>query len=262
MAAPLGAKPAPATNRTTTVKDNQSPEQIAADKAARAERERENRRIQRISIRHRLRIAKANSAEAKAAYDAVKAEETEIYRLGKAAGYMRAELDEDLVDMNMDPREYRKKEAVRAERKSDFVDIGEQASLIDDKAASEEVRDEAYWTAMGYRAGMNWEACEPKEVPARFTTNWTDGWHMGRKKLQDALAAADAAATEDDDEGGDAAPEPDADKESTSALDAIAEVEPEIVAQVKEDHGDGFEMSEEERQAQLHRPKPVDPEAV
>ena len=236
MAAKLTRKP---TVVVSILDHNKTPEQAKADREERERVARDAAAAQLVSITHRIRQAKLKSAAAKAEYDAVRAEEVELYRLAKVSGFTRDDIDEDLRDLGMNTREYLQKEDKRAWRKEVQGLAKPQAELLDETLAAEK-RDEVYWRMEGYRIALNFGKPEPQshEAPPAFFTAWMEGWHDGAKALQQKLAEADAAMLEEEPEG----PAPVSEEASIAKAD-------------------DFEMSEEERAAQ-RRPGAVQDEAL
>lgn len=202
---------------------------------------------QLLSFTSRLREQQKKTAEKKAVFDGEKANETEIFNLAKAAGFMRKELQELLDDSAVSGQ--RRKLAESEARRARFRKILglPVAGFEEQKDLPEEVRDEMDWESDGYRAGIR--ADEPKppsECSPRFHKAWLKGYHNGQKRNAEALTMADALGAPPP-----PVPEPEVEKSAADIrrdekaeerraremLDAIAEVEPEIVAQVEEDHG-------------------------
>lgn len=99
-------------------------------------------------------------------------------------------------------------------------------------------KDEQDWIGAGYGAGLRGDSCNPKaaDVPDRFHQVWMEAWGEGQAKLAMAMGKKPAPKPSlGVIEGGKDKP---ADL-GAEVLDAIREEEPEIVAGVEADHGDG-----------------------
>lgn len=186
----------------------------------------------------------------KAPLDDAKARELELFRLGKAATFSRKELEARIDEMKTDTRQ-REEQRKREQRHRGMLNIGGQGDLFDDALPMEE-RDALYWQSEGYGAYHRGEPCQaPAECPQRFVQavlqGWNDAqtatiWAMGKAGEEPPAAAAEPE------------PEPDLspaelkaqekraraslDNMGEEMLDAIAEVEPDLVAQVREDYED------------------------
>jgi len=105
-------------------------------------------------------------------------------------------------------------------------------------------KDEQDWIGAGYGAGLRGDSCDPKaaHVPDRFHQKWMEAWGEGQTKL--ALSLADPARPTlgviKGGKGQDLGAE---------ILDAVAEVEPEIVGQVIEDY-EGADSADPEDEAE------------
>lgn len=244
MAAKVGRKPK-ATARAKKSDPGPCEAQVGDNVKAVLEAER----AQLISFMGRLGAAQANSKAAKEEYDGVRGEETKIFRLAKAAGFERQELQSYLNDMQA-----RTKNLVEAERRRRRhretlgLPVGDDQLDMFAKAPSEE-RDRMAWKADGYRAGLQNEECKaPDDIQARFVTDWTASWHDGHKSRLAAIeaalhegappgdGAAASAANEADDDGFEAPPEELAQqvdrKNLEEAREAEAEAESEETAAV------------------------------
>lgn len=107
-------------------------------------------------------------------------------------------------------------------------------------------RDEIDWIGDGYSAGLRGDACDPKghQVPDRFHQKWMEAWGEGQTKLALSLGKparpAPTLGVIDGGKGQDLGSE---------TLAAIGEAEPEIVAQVQDDHGDDGDGLQEDADA-------------
>jgi hypothetical protein len=108
----------------------------------------------------------------------------------------------------------------------------------------EAAKDEQDWIGAGYGAGLRGDACNPQafDVPQRFHQKWMEAWGEGQTKLAMSLGRKPQPKPDFDVIDGGKGKAPDLGAE---VLNAIAEEEPEIVAQVLEDHGDGPDLQED-----------------
>lgn len=131
-------------------------------------------RVQLISIVSKLSAAEDEIARAKGPYDAAKAARKKIIGLGKAAGFQAKELEARLAEMMEDSREQEARlEREAKHRKWLGIVRPDQPKLNLDGQTPEEVRDEAYWAAEGYKAGLRRLAATPPDgIPERFVQKW------------------------------------------------------------------------------------------
>lgn len=109
-------------------------------------------------------------------------------------------------------------------------------------------RDEQDWLGDGYASGLRGDACDPKArgVPDRLHQPWMAAWGEGQTKLALSLGKPPRSGPilgvveGGKDLGGE-------------MLNAIAEVEPEIVAQAQADHGEDTSEEDAEAEAMAER---------
>ena len=228
-----------------------------------------------LSCVHQIMAAQRTAAAEKAVFDeklaiikapldAAKERVLELYRLAKAAKLNRDWIDTYIADMQKDTRQ-RVEDRKRENRHRSMLGIGDQQDLFGDETPLE-VKDEAYWKSEGYLAFQRGEPPKAPDVcPQRFVQAFLQGHNDGQAAQIWAMGKVTPPVPEKEEPP--AAAEPEAaeltpaekraqDKrarESLDVLSAIAEAEPELVAQVIEDHGDGFEASADELAAQTTR---------
>lgn len=131
-------------------------------------------RVQLIAIIAKLSEADAEIDKAMGPVKAARANRKRIIGLGKAAGFTAEELKRRLDEMGEDPREQEERIA-REEKHRKWLGIvrPDQPKLGLGGDAPEEVRDEAYWKAHGYKHGLRRLSAElPEGMPVRFTQVW------------------------------------------------------------------------------------------
>lgn len=180
----------------------------------------------------------------KAPLDASKDRLLELFRMGKMHGFERAWLEAYIEEMKKDGRQ-RAEDRKREARHRGMLGIADQLDLFSDKTPLEE-QDATYWRSEGYGAYHRGEPCQaPAECPQRFVQAVLQGWG----DAQTATIWAMGKASEEP-PGVDPEPEPDDDADLSPAqikvleararagLDALADAEPDPVAQVREDYED------------------------
>jgi hypothetical protein len=215
--------------------------------------------IQLISYIGLMQQHDASILQAKGPYDAAKAARNKCRLDAKAAGFKLALLDQLIIDQKGNKRELVKDEAERAKmRRWLDLPVGDEAKTLFDALPMEE-QDAAYWESQGYQTALRWQpATVPTGCPPRFTQSFLAGFETGAKRVdwakregasRDAAPAPEAAAP--------AEPEltpaqrrkaEKAEEERVKAalskppvndaLEALREVEPEMVAQAEDDYGD------------------------
>ena len=142
-------------------------------------------RVQFISIVSKLSAADDEIERAKGPYDAAKAARKKIIGLGKAAGFMAKDLQARLDEMKADSRET--EEAIERETKHRRwlgITRPDQPMLGLGSEAPQEVRDQAYWRAEGYKAGLRrLSATPPEGIPERFVQAWLEERARGAAEL-------------------------------------------------------------------------------
>lgn len=186
MAAKLGQTKKPARRTAAPPSDHNPRSEIGNNREAVEAAEA----AQLLSFTSRLREQQKKTAEKKAEFDAEKANETEIFNLAKAAGFLRKELQELLDDTAVSGQ--RRKLAESEARRARFRKILglPVAGYEEQQDLPEEVRDEMDWESDGYRAGIR--ADEPKPPPEcspRFHKAWLKGYHNGQTRNAEALTA-------------------------------------------------------------------------
>lgn len=190
----------------------------------------------------------------KAPFDASKDRLLELFRMGKMHGFQRAWLEAYIEEMKKDGRQ-RAEDRKREARHRGMLGIGDQLDLFSDKTPLEE-QDAAYWRSEGYLAyHRGEEASAPAECPQRFIQAVLQGWNDAQTAVIMAMqrtAEEPPAAPEqvDIEEVVEAELSPaelkaqekraraSLDNMGDAMLDAIAEVEPDLVAQVRKDYED------------------------
>jgi hypothetical protein len=142
-------------------------------------------RVQFISVISKLSAADDEIERAKGPYDAAKAARKKIIGLGKAAGYAAKELEARLAELKEDSR--KQEETIEREGKHRrWLGIirPDQPSLGLGGEAPQEVRDQAYWRAEGYKAGLRrLSATPPDGIPERFVQAWLEERGRGAAEL-------------------------------------------------------------------------------
>lgn len=191
----------------------------------------EAERAQLISALSTIKAQKVKTAEAKKKYDEERDAETELFRRAKVAGFERAELSELLTDSGARTKDLLAAE-VRRKRLRQHAGLpttdDAQPDLLDRQP--QEAKDELAWRLDGYRAGLLAKSpTPPSDCPTRFHPVFTAGWHDG-----DAINKSSAEAVKN------APPAP------PTPIGKVGAAEPPA-------DPDGFEMTAEEREAQVGR---------
>lgn len=161
-----------------------------------------NRDEQDVFVHHlnRIRTQQNKTAIAKAAYDAEKSTETDLFREAKADGFTRKELQAILDDGKASRRDLVAEEERRAMLRTwAGLPAGSQPDLFDLPSPA---RDEIDAEAEGYQRGLRGE--DPV-VPDHISPNYTDafmkGWHAAQRRRAEAFGQApandDAGATDE-----------------------------------------------------------------
>lgn len=131
-------------------------------------------RVQMISIISKLSTAEGEIESAMVPVRAARAGRKRIIGLGKAAGFTAKELEARLEEMKEDSREQEDRLAREAKHRRWLgITRPDQPTLGLGGEAPEEVRDEAYWKAEGYKAGLRRLVAKPPEgIPQRFVQAW------------------------------------------------------------------------------------------
>lgn len=143
-----------------------------------------------LSFLARIRPKLAEKAIIKTQLDEKAAEITEIFRLAKAAGFERKELQGILDDLGAKKANHPEKEARRVRfRRWVGLPVGESDEL---KASTpDEVKDAMWWEAEGYRAGIRADEPKPPEgCSPRMDQAWMKGYHNGQTRNAWALSEA------------------------------------------------------------------------
>lgn len=146
---------------------------------------------QALLIHHfdKLRQQGARVEVKKAEFDAEKSILTDLFRIAKADGFSRKEMQALLDDSKASTRDLAMEED-RRHRLRAFLGLpsGTQLHLFGSPA---EVQDEQHAEGQGYAAGLRGDACEaPDRMHARHIPAFTRGWGAGQEKLAWGLAAA------------------------------------------------------------------------
>ena len=210
----------------------------------RARDEAEQAQFLSAAFKYRGKLREIDAAKEVVA--ARQAEAKEILDLAVAAGFKKYEIVDNVKDLIKPKVNHAEIEDRRARFRA-WLGLPAGPRPTDELKMPEEAKDEIAWEYEGLRAGLRAdEPKPPKECPPRFHQAWLRGWHAGQARNAAALAYKPAPAAEP-------APEPEPEREPTraelkaqetrareglDALGAIAEAEPELVAQVIEDHAD------------------------
>lgn len=150
----------------------------------------EAERVQLLSYVSKLNANKADVEKAKAPFDSAKKALTQTFRLAKAAGFLRKDLEEYLDKMNDGTRDI---VADERRRRRHFEWLGivgpEQLDVFTDATPTFQ-QDEAHWRGIGYRDGLQAkEGSAPDGCPAAFVQLYMQSRDSGHKDMQAALAA-------------------------------------------------------------------------
>lgn len=151
----------------------------------------EAERVQLLSVIAQVQRANEAVEAAKAPFDAAKKSRTTIFRLAKAAGFTRAEIEKRMEEMESPSTDM----AIQAEREARHrrwlgILTPEQIKAFTDEGTPQEARDGVYFNGEGHKAGLRGlEAKPPKEVPERFVQEWMRGHESGTKTSLEAIAA-------------------------------------------------------------------------
>jgi len=146
-------------------------------------------KLQLLSYIGKLSAQAKKVAEAKTLYDGEKGTLTEIFRLAKASGFLRKDLQSLLDDMKADGRDLVAEE-VKRRKYREWLGLPtgeEQLQLFTSAKAPNEEKDKAYWRSQGYMAGLAGDFCDyPTEGPKRFKAVFEAGWGDGQKAIINA----------------------------------------------------------------------------
>lgn len=137
----------------------------------------------------KLRQQEAKAAEKKAEYDAEREALTHLFRIAKADGFKRKELQALLDDTRALRRDLTAEEERRARLRS-YVGLpaGTQLELF---SSPLEMQDEQHAQGQGYAAGLRGEpGTVPDHIEARFVQAYMGGWGRGQEELSWALSEA------------------------------------------------------------------------
>lgn len=141
----------------------------------------EAERVALITYISKLTAQQAEIDKAKAPFDAAKKAMTQTFRLAKAAGFLRKDLERRLEEMSQSSADIAQ-EAVREAKHRKWLGIldEENTELILSDKAPQEVKDAAHWSGAGYRDGLRMKVREaPKECHARFLQDYLKGHDKG-----------------------------------------------------------------------------------
>lgn len=201
--------------------------------------EEEAQRLQLQSIV--IQVEKADEAveKTKAPFDAAKKARNTIFRLAKAAGFMRQEIEARMEEMKAPTHE----NIAKAQREAKYrnwlgIVTPEQQDMFASTTTPAEVKDEAHWRAEGYKAGLRGLIAEaPEGCGARFVQPFLEGHESGTK---DSLAAIAVNAP----------------KKMAEAKPKAEKPKPaEVVVAVQKQAAEDFEADEAELAAQRGRPQ-------
>lgn len=137
----------------------------------------------------KLRQQENKALKAKEAYDAERSVLTDLFRVAKADGFSRKELQSLLDDTKSMGRDLTAEEERRAKLRA-WVGLpaGTQLDLFN---LPLEVQDEQHAKGVGYAMGLRGEPCQmPDHLEQRFAPSFADGWGRGQEELAWGLAAA------------------------------------------------------------------------
>lgn len=137
----------------------------------------------------KLRQQEAKAAAQKLLYDGERENLTDLFRVAKADGFTRKEL-QALLDDTKALRRYLTAEEERRAKLRAWVGLpaGTQLELF---GSPLEVQDEQYSQGQGYAAGLRGEpGTVPDHIEARFVQAFMRGWGKGQEELSWALSAA------------------------------------------------------------------------
>ncbi len=139
---------------------------------------------QMLSALAKIRLQKIETAKAKAVFDGEKAKETELFRLAKAAGFERGELEDMIADAGKDGHELDEAEERRTRlRGYAGLPAGHARNLTKEMDMDREPRDAAWWESEGYRSAIRGaEAKAPEHCPPEFHQSFLQGWHNGSSR--------------------------------------------------------------------------------
>lgn len=137
----------------------------------------------------KLRQQEAKAAEKKVLYDAEREVLTDMFRVAKADGFTRKELQALLDDTQAIRRDLTAEEERRAKLRA-WVGLpaGTQLDLFNSPL---EVQDEQYAQGQGYAVGLRGEpGVAPDNLQPRFIQAFLRGWGKGQEELSWALSEA------------------------------------------------------------------------
>lgn len=174
--------------RASTPKPDTGPAPIGDNSQARERQEQ----AQLLSYVQRLRGQKTKTAVKKAEYDAEKASETEIFRLAKAAGFQRKDLEELITDLSVKRTSEVNDREIRRRRYRSWLglSVGEVQADLEERMP-QEARDEVYWAQEGHRAGLAGgdRTKLPEGMDPRFAQIYLSNFDKGKDAFIEITAA-------------------------------------------------------------------------
>lgn len=168
--------------------ENQGPAEIGDNSRGIEEAER----VQLISVINKITAAQAIAAISKAKAASDQKAVTQLFRLGKAAGFPRHELEDRIAKMDQSGRDVADEEKRRA-RHYKWLGIldEEQLAMISDEGTPIETKDEYHWRGEGWKAGLRGLIRKPPpECPERFVQAFLEDFDKGTESALDAMKAA------------------------------------------------------------------------
>lgn len=153
-----------------------NPRAVIGDNSAAAAAAEE---AQLLSVIAKIKAQRPQTAKAKAALDAERDKELEIFRLAKAAGFSRKELEGYLEDIDKEDAVEIEEAEERRTRRRELLGLPtvkrKKQAEID---FTSEPRDANWWNGEGYRAGLRGAPAKaPEGMPPEFVQPYLDGWH-------------------------------------------------------------------------------------
>lgn len=150
-----------------------------------------NRNEEAVFLSHlnKLRLQQSKMLLKKAEYDAEKNCMTDIFRLAKADGFSRKELQAILDDGAASRRDLTAEEERRMQLRTwAGLPAGTQADLFASPSAAQ---DELFAEGQGYTAGLRGDdSAMPDNFPPHHAPAWLRGYHAGQEKLAWAFSEA------------------------------------------------------------------------
>lgn len=168
-----------------------------ASSPGRATLTREERRALKHHHINQIQEALAELEEVREPFKEAQAEVTRRFRLAKADGFERKRLERILTDLKSKGRDLVKEELDRLEDQDDFglPTPSNQPDLFDtlrgDSKLPTAAQDEIYWSAEGYRAGLQaGERNPPAECHAQFHQAYMDHYDRGQEYRREQFVLA------------------------------------------------------------------------